>query len=420
MKLRKLGIIGAAGALAVSAAVPAFAQAPEDELGVVSIPAGEPVHIAFWGVLTGPDSTLGIDSQRGIEIALEDRDNKVIDREILLTLEDAGCNSEGGSTAATKLAADTTIVGLIGSSCSSETAGGIAAINGAGLTTISSSATRPQFTQEDVRAADPNLQAFTRTAHSDAFQGLAVANWAYENGITTAATIHDGSPYAEALQQVFADAFTELGGTITIQEAVTVGQTDMNSVLTTIAADSPQLIYLPIFTAEGAAIVSQVRDIAGLEEVKLAGSDGLFSPNFVTTAGPNVEGMFLSSPDFSAFGAEAYADFLAKHEAKYGEAPLSAFHAHAYDAVGILMAAIEKVATTDADGTTHIGKKALRDAIYATTDYPGIIGTLSCSPTGDCGAPAIGVYELTADNLSGTMPTVPVWSNVAPAESPAP
>ena len=78
MKLRKLGIIGAAGALAVSAAVPAFAQAPEDELGVVSIPAGEPVHIAFWGVLTGPDSTLGIDSQRGIEIALEDRDNKVI------------------------------------------------------------------------------------------------------------------------------------------------------------------------------------------------------------------------------------------------------------------------------------------------------------------------------------------------------
>ena len=47
MKLRKLGIIGAAGALAVSAAVPTFAQAPEDEFGVVAIPAGEPIHIAF-------------------------------------------------------------------------------------------------------------------------------------------------------------------------------------------------------------------------------------------------------------------------------------------------------------------------------------------------------------------------------------
>src|SRR5690606_15901185 len=59
MKLRKLGIIGAAGALAVSAAVPTFAQAPEDPLGVIAIPAGEPLHVAFWGVLSGPDSSLG-------------------------------------------------------------------------------------------------------------------------------------------------------------------------------------------------------------------------------------------------------------------------------------------------------------------------------------------------------------------------
>ena len=34
------------------------------------------------------------------------------------------------------------------------------------------------------------------------------------------ATIHDGSAYAEALQQVFADEFTQLGGKIVAQEAV--------------------------------------------------------------------------------------------------------------------------------------------------------------------------------------------------------
>ena len=44
-----------------------------------------------------------------------------------------------------------------------------------------------------------------------------------ELGIRKAATIHDGSPYAEQLQQVFANRFVELGGEITAQEAVNVG-----------------------------------------------------------------------------------------------------------------------------------------------------------------------------------------------------
>lgn len=420
MKLRNLGIIGAAGALAISAAVPAFAAAPEDPLGVVAIPAGEPLHVGFWGVLSGADGSLGTDSLHGVELAIDDRGGKLLERDIQLSQEDGLCTPEGGATAGQKLAADTTLVGLIGPSCSDEVVGGIAALTAAGLTTISPSATRPTLTAPD---RDASYAGFLRTAHSDAFQGLAVANWAYESGIRKAATIHDGSAYAEALQQVFADSFKELGGEITAQEAVTKGQTDMNSVLTTIAASGPELIYLPIFTAEGAFIVAQAADVAGLENVKLAGSDGIFNPDFIKAAGPNVEGFFLSSPDFTKFGP-GYADLLAEYKAKFGADPTAVFHAHAYDATGILFAAIEKVAQTDADGTMYIPKGALRDAIYATKDYPGIIGSLSCSPTGDCGSPAIAMYEVSAENAAnGTIPTVPVWptsdAGASPAASPA-
>ena len=39
-------------------------------------------------------------------------------------------------------------------------------------------------------------------------------------GLRKAATIHDGSIYADSLQQVFVDKFKELGGTITAQESV--------------------------------------------------------------------------------------------------------------------------------------------------------------------------------------------------------
>jgi branched-chain amino acid transport system substrate-binding protein len=362
-----------------------------DTLGCVTIGADEPVHVAYWGVLSGADASLGEDSKRGVEIAIDDMGGKFHDHDILLTTEDGLCTPEGGATAASKLAADTSLVGLIGSSCSDETVGGIAAITNAGLTTISPSNTRPALSDPN---RGPDYAGYLRTAHSDSFQGKAVAEFAYNGlGARKAATIHDGSAYAQALQQVFADEFKALGGEIVAQEAVAKDATDMRPVLTSIAAAGPEFLYYPVFIAAGGYITSQVREIAGLEDVKLAGSDGIFSPDFVEASGPNVQGMYLSSPDFTLF-PEGYAAFIEKHKAKYNEATLSTFHAHAYDATGILFAALEKVAVIQDDGTIYVPRKALRDAIYATKDYKGITGTLSCSASGDCGAPVIAVYEV--------------------------
>jgi branched-chain amino acid transport system substrate-binding protein len=99
-------------------------------------------------------------------------------------------------------------------------------------------------------------------------------------------------------------------------------------------------------------------------------------------------GLYWSSPDFSAFGS-GYQDFLKKHAAKYGGAPLAPFHAHAYDAATMIFAGIEQVAQKGADGSLLIGRKALRDALFATKDFSGLTGNLTCSPTGDCADPKI-------------------------------
>jgi len=253
-----------------------------DALGCVTIAPDEPVHIAYWGVLSGADASLGEDSKRGVEIAIDDMGGKVLDHDILLTTEDGGCTPEGGATAAAKLASDTSLVGLIGSSCSDETVGGIAAITNAGLTTISPSNTRPVLTDP---ARGPDYAGYTRTAHSDAFQGKAVAEFAYNFlKVTKAATLHDGSAYAQALQQVFADEFVKLGGTIVAQEAVAKDATDMKPVLTTIAAAGPELLYYPVFVAVGGFVTAQIRDVAGLEDVKIIGSDGIFTADLSKAA----------------------------------------------------------------------------------------------------------------------------------------
>ncbi|MCB0198358.1 MAG: branched-chain amino acid ABC transporter substrate-binding protein, partial [Anaerolineae bacterium] len=185
-----------------------------------------------------------VDSQTGVEVAIQQR-GEVAGHPVELIPEDDGCSAEGGQTAATKIASDDSVVAVVGHSCSSSCTPAAPIYNDAGLTMISPSCTAPALT-----GADSHVPSFLRTAHNDNVQGRVMAEYVFnELGLTTAATIHDGSPYAEQLQQVFADTFAELGGTITAQEAVNVGDTDMRPVLTSIATASPEFLYYPIFIA---------------------------------------------------------------------------------------------------------------------------------------------------------------------------
>ncbi|MEO6578976.1 MAG: ABC transporter substrate-binding protein, partial [Candidatus Limnocylindria bacterium] len=136
----------AAESASAPASVDAAAVCAADEAGCVEIPSGEPLHIVFWGVLSTADATLGEDSKRGVEIAIDDINNTLLGHDIELTTEDGLCTPEGGSTAAQKLAADPTIAGLIGPSCTDESLGGMQTLYDAGMTTISSSATRAGLT----------------------------------------------------------------------------------------------------------------------------------------------------------------------------------------------------------------------------------------------------------------------------------
>ncbi len=404
--------------LALSACAPKEEFVCDDPIGCVDIAPDEPVHIAYMLTISGATAFLGEDSKGGIEIAIDDRGGKLLGHDILLTGEDSLCSAEGGQTAATKVAADPTILGVIGTNCSSAATAAMDTISGAGLVMLSPSNTAPALTLE----GETWRPGYFRICHTDLFQGSVAAEFAFnELGARTAATIHDGSPYADQLQQVFAGRFKELGGTVTFQGAVNVGDTDMRTILTTVASDSPDVLYFPIFEPEGPFIVAQSSEIAGLENTILMGADGLLADSFPENAGENAIGMYLSGPYVA--GA-AYDEFLAKWDAKYGGVPPSGFHAFAYDGTNILLDAIEKVAIVDEDGTLHVGRQALRDAIASVTDYTGLTGRLDCSDDdysafgitnpshGDCATgEALGIFKITeAEVFEGNWPPEVVFT----------
>ena len=374
---------------------------------VIKLRKGDPIHLAYWFVVSGPNTSLGMDTVRGIELAMEDYGNKVKGHPIKLTGQDTGCGPEGGQAAATKIASDPTVVGAIGSNCSSAAQAGVPILWEAGIPTISPSNTAPVLTDP---GRSSGFNGYLRTCHNDKIQGAVAALFAYKKlKVRKAATIHDGSVYAEQLAQVFGAEFKKLGGTLTAAEAVNVGDTDMRPVLTSIATGKPDLIYFPIFIAEGGHITRQAKEVSGLEKTQLMGADGIFSPDFYKAAGDAAIGMYHTSPDFSAF-AGGYKKFLKAHQKKYGMKPEAPFHAYSYDATLMILKAVDKVAVVGSDGSLTIDRMKLRDALYATKNHKGLTGNLTCDQYGDCADPAIAVYKQTKKNIRALEnPSKPFW-----------
>lgn len=413
MAFRTWGTLTAASLAIAVLASPAMAVTVgpvTDDIGVVKIPKGAPIQIGGYWVLSGPDTALGTDQKRAVEIAIKDMNGKLVGHPIKFSAEDSLCNAEGGQTAATKIAANPNTVIVIGPSCSSEATPGAPILWKAGITSIGTSPTAPTLT---LPTRKPDYDGFVRTVYSDLDQGKSDAKWFHDVlKVQKIVTIHDGSPYAQQLAQVMAKNFREMGGTILSEEAIQPTDVDMHPLLTRIATEKPDAVYFPIFVAAAAQILRQAKETPGLEKVALIGSSGLMAADLIEAARDSIVNFRITYPDISpeAMG-KGYPEFVEKYKKAYGEAPIEGYHANAYDGAMLAFKAIEKVAKTDGAGNTYIGRKALRDAVFATK-FEGISGPIACDPYGECALFKPAVYEFTsADPKSFKVGTNPkkIW-----------
>ncbi len=361
-----------------------------DEIGCVEVAPGDPVILASSLVVSGPNTELGLDSQYGVELAIDFRE-ELLGHPIELQAEDDGCSAEGGQTSATKIVSNPQIVAMVGTSCSGAGVPASEIVSDAGFAMVSPSNTSPALTDPD--------QAFhvgyLRTAHNDLVQGQAMADFAFnELGVTRAAVIHDGDPYTEGLASAFSGPFEEFGGEIVAFEAEAPDASNVEPLLTTVAAADPEFIFYPVFIPLGSLITNTASDIPDLEGVILAAADGIQSPSFLENTVGTSEGMYASGPDLSFSNTFYQDEFLPAYQEKYGTEPTAPFHAHAFDATNMVLDAIEAVAQQGGDGTLLIGRQALRDALYATSGLEGVTGTISCDENGDCADPQISVSQV--------------------------
>src|SRR5260370_32722574 len=90
----------------------AVAQAAEtkgpvtDDIGVLVIPKGAPIQIGgYWG-LSGPDTALGTDQNRAVEVAIKDIGGKLLGHPTKFHAQGSLWNAAGGQTATQQLDAN--------------------------------------------------------------------------------------------------------------------------------------------------------------------------------------------------------------------------------------------------------------------------------------------------------------------------
>jgi branched-chain amino acid transport system substrate-binding protein len=216
-----------------------------------------------------------------------------------------------------------------------------------------------------------------------------------------------GIEYTTLLGAYFKARFTELGGTIALEDSYADDATDFSAQITKIKALSPQpdFYYVAAMPYNIGPIVKQFRD-AGLTG-PIVGGDGYDTPDLISVAGAAADNVFFTTHALmdATGGTDGIKKFMADYKAEYGHDPENAFAALGYDTINLLVDAIKRAGSTDS--------AAVKAAIEATKDFQGITGAITFSA--DSHVPQKGVTVIAVKGGKFTL-----GAELVPEKVPAP
>ena len=374
----------------------------DDRLGCVVVRPNSPIRLATLLPISGETAVWGQDLARGVDLALADRANKLLDHEIELIALDSACDPDSGQQAIQALNGDETLLGIIGPGCSDVAQTVLPTVRRNNWLLISPAATAPTLTETQ------SDTVFFRTVPNHLHQATVAAHFAYDVlGVRRTAVFQDETAFNSLLAQQFSDTFSQLGGTVSSRGSLAIGQIDLDTLLAETAVTPPELIYLALFEPEANLLINRLSETSRLSRAALLGGDSLLTTGVALGSSTANADLFVTGP---LLDSDAYRTFLDKWAIRYDTELTTSAPAYAYDATQLLLSAIEDVAVVGETGTLVIGRAALRARLAATDGVAGLTGTLRCDPGGDCAASGYGVYEMdTAVRSNAVWPPPLIW-----------
>lgn len=386
MKLTKVGALAAAALFAFTAC---STTGSGDDKGTIEIWSSLPRQ----GSNKAQTDTL----VNAFNFAIEERGGKVGGYTIVYQDKDDSTAAKGAWDADTEIknandaVANDAVVAYIGTFNSGAAKLSIPILCKAGIVMTSPANTYPGLTkagkgepnEPDVYYPDGCTRNYTRVVPADDLQGRAGALWASQLGVTKAYVLDDTELYGKGIADVFAAEAPGFDIEVLGRDGIDGKATDYKALAEKIKAAGPELVYYGGITQNNAGqLWRDLRDALGTD-VKLMGPDGIFEGEWLEAAGEAAEGTYITFggvPPDQLTGAGA--DFITKYTEKYPDAPAEAYTAYGYEAINVILDAIERAAATN-----PADNDALRAAIIAetfkTADYAGVLGTWSFNAEGD-------------------------------------
>jgi branched-chain amino acid transport system substrate-binding protein len=325
--------------------------------------AEETIKIGEYGAFSGKEAAFGLSARKGVILAVEEINaaGGVLGKKLELLTEDNQSKQGESATIAKKFVARDKVVAVLGGNPSTNSLEAAPVYQTAKIPMIAISSTNPRVTEIG--------NYIFRVCFIDPFQGAVLSKFALDTLQAKRAAIITSvnNAYSVGISKVFREKFTAGGGTIVADQKHSEGDKDFRAQLTAVIAAKPDVIFHSGNYTEGALICKQARALGFTGP--LIGGDAWEAPQLIEIGGAAVEGTYYSTHASPESTAPEVQNFVKIFRTRWNDETPDSIAALGYDAAKLLAHALTRAGTTEGP--------ALRDAIAAIKDFPGVTGKIT-------------------------------------------
>lgn len=284
--------------------------------------------------LTGTNATIGMDQQRGIDLAVAkvNAADGVLGKQLVVQVEDSEGRADSAIQAARKLVSVDKVPAVIG-----EYSSGVGIPLQQFLQSQGVVGMNPGSSSVEVRK---NGALQFSTIGLDDVAGSFTAKALWDDGYRSIAMLAPNNAYGSGMVASVTDSFGKLGGQVVTSSLYTEGQADYRAELSRLRDANPDAYVVTTYGKDGTTINKELYELGMTDKPVF----DIYLSQDVPDADPqSVEGRTGMDVNASAPGSTYAADY----QNAYGEPFISSFNGYTYDAVTMLADAINKAGSTD-------------------------------------------------------------------------
>ena len=322
--------------------------------------AAQDVKVGFALPSTGHYAFLGVQSRKGVDLALEElkKNEPNAKPKIEFLIQDQTADKTKAIALMTQFAARDKVSLILGPIGTAEALAAAPVVNElqvpAYMTAVST----------DVLKAGP--WSFKMWQDPKIVMD-SVSDYIVKTGVKNIAIVfmRDGDSYI-IFKNLVSERLKAGGVKVLAEEPLVSSDTDFSALGTKLVNMNPEAIFLGGLPEISANIVIQARRLGLSDNVKLFGIETLSTPTFAKIGGVDVEGTIIPTGYFPGTPSETNIKFVAAFREKYNEDP-DLFAALGYQYILIASSAIRSAGATPT-------RESIRAALANIKDLPGVLG----------------------------------------------